>query len=113
MIESARQRATSIVNSELSLLFWRIGRRIHTEVLTDERAGYGEQIVPAVAAAHARLRGRLRGEKPVSHGAICGHFPGGANCRDTVATIELVTIGFALAGQRSPAAEILCPNLLR
>ena len=46
LIESARQRATAMVNSELTLLFWRIGRRIYTEVLAGERAGYGEQIVP-------------------------------------------------------------------
>jgi len=38
LIESARQRATAMVNSELTLLFWRIGRRIHTEVLAGERA---------------------------------------------------------------------------
>ena len=54
LIESARQRATAMVNSELTLLFWRIGRRIHTEVLAGERAGYGEQMVPAVAAQLTR-----------------------------------------------------------
>ena len=38
LIESARQPDTAMVNSGLTLLFWRIGRRIHTEVLAGERA---------------------------------------------------------------------------
>jgi hypothetical protein len=50
LIESARQRATAMVNSELTLLFWRIGRRIYTEVLAGERAG------PAGKASAALLR---------------------------------------------------------
>jgi len=63
LIESARQRATAMVNSELTLLFWRIGRRIHTEVLAGERAGYGEQIVPAVSAQLTRDYGDGFAEK--------------------------------------------------
>ena len=62
LIESARQRATAMVNSELTLC-WRIGRRIHTEVLVGERAGYGEQIVPAVAAQLTRDYGGGFAEK--------------------------------------------------
>jgi hypothetical protein len=30
------------VNSALTVLYWRIGRRIYTEVLQGSRAGYGE-----------------------------------------------------------------------
>jgi hypothetical protein len=62
LIESARQRATAMVNSELTLLFWRIGR-IHTEVLAGERAEYGEMIVPTLAAQLARDYGRSFAEK--------------------------------------------------
>jgi hypothetical protein len=56
LIESAHHRTTAMVNSELTLLFWRIGRRIHTEFLAGERAGYGEEIVPTLAG------------QPVAHG---------------------------------------------
>ncbi|MEV8645928.1 DUF1016 domain-containing protein, partial [Mesorhizobium ciceri] len=31
LIEASRQRAASAVNAALTLLFWRIGQRIHTE----------------------------------------------------------------------------------
>ena len=63
LIESAHQRVAAVVNSELALLFWRIGRRIRTEVLAGERAGYGEQIVPALAAQLVRDYGQSFTEK--------------------------------------------------
>jgi hypothetical protein len=37
LIEASHQRAASAVNAELTLLFWRIGQRIHTEVLAGQR----------------------------------------------------------------------------
>src|SRR5258708_1143544 len=43
--------------------FWRIGRRIYTEFLAGERAGYGEQIVPALATQLTRDYGHGFAEK--------------------------------------------------
>jgi hypothetical protein len=63
LIESAHQRATVMVNSELTLLFWRIGRRIHMEVLAGERAEYGEQIVPTLSAQLVRDYGHSFAER--------------------------------------------------
>lgn len=63
LIEASRQRAASAVNAELTLLFWRIGQRIHTEVLAGQRAGYGEEILPTLAAQLSREYGRGFGEK--------------------------------------------------
>jgi hypothetical protein len=45
LIEEARRQTAVAVNIGLTLLYWRIGRRIHSEVLGNERAAYGEQIV--------------------------------------------------------------------
>ena len=45
LIDAARQRAATAVNAELSVLYWRIGHRIHADVLAGQRAGYGEAIV--------------------------------------------------------------------
>ncbi|MFU3350166.1 PDDEXK nuclease domain-containing protein [Pseudomonas aeruginosa] len=50
LIEAARKRAASAVNSELSMLYWRIGQRIHTQVLEGRRADYGEEVVSTLAA---------------------------------------------------------------
>ena len=49
LIEAARQRAASAVNSELTMLYWRIGQRIHTQILEGRRADYGEEVVLTLA----------------------------------------------------------------
>ena len=63
LIETSRQRAASAVNAELTLLFWRIGQRIHTEVLAGQRAGYGEEILPTLATQLVRDYGRSFADK--------------------------------------------------
>lgn len=49
LIEAARKRVASTVNSELAMLYWRIGQRIHTQVLVGRRADYGEEVLPTLA----------------------------------------------------------------
>ncbi len=63
LIEASRQRAASAVNAELTLLFWRVGQRIHTEVLAGQRAGYGEEILPSLAAQLVHDYGRSFADK--------------------------------------------------
>lgn len=57
LIESARRRVAITVNDELTLLYWRIGVRIHKEILEEKRADYGKQIVPTVSAQLVPLYG--------------------------------------------------------
>jgi len=45
MIEETRKGVAATVNAALTLLYWRIGKRINEEILKGERAEYGEQIV--------------------------------------------------------------------
>ena len=49
LIESARQRAAVAVNAELTILYWQVGQRIHSELLGGERAEYGQQVLPSLA----------------------------------------------------------------
>jgi predicted nuclease of restriction endonuclease-like (RecB) superfamily len=49
LIDAARQRVASTANAELTMLYWRIGARIRTEILQEQRAEYGEQIVATVS----------------------------------------------------------------
>ncbi len=49
MIEKTRQTVASTINASLSSLYWHIGRRIHQEVLKEQRAEYGSEIVASVA----------------------------------------------------------------
>jgi predicted nuclease of restriction endonuclease-like (RecB) superfamily len=49
LIEAARRQVASAVNSTLVLLYWRVGKRIREEILCEQRAAYGEQIVSTLS----------------------------------------------------------------
>jgi predicted nuclease of restriction endonuclease-like (RecB) superfamily len=49
LIESSRRLVAATVASESVLLYWRVGRRIRVDLLHEERAGYGQQIVSTVS----------------------------------------------------------------
>lgn len=49
IIEQARSRVAVTVNSELTMMYWHIGERINREVLDNQRAEYGKQIVAPLA----------------------------------------------------------------
>ena len=49
LVNAARHRAAQAINAELVLLYWSIGNRIRRDILGDERAGYGEQIVSTLS----------------------------------------------------------------
>ncbi|MDA8139600.1 MAG: PDDEXK nuclease domain-containing protein [Desulfobacteraceae bacterium] len=50
LIEEARATVATTVNAALTTLYWRVGRRIHEEILKGDRAGYGDKIVHALSA---------------------------------------------------------------
>lgn len=49
LIDTAKEHVAATVNTELSLLYWRIGYRINLEILQGERAEYGKQVVLSLA----------------------------------------------------------------
>ena len=49
IINSARSRVAATANYELTAMYWHIGDRINRDVLKNERAEYGKQIVSQVA----------------------------------------------------------------
>lgn len=58
LIDSARQRAAAAVNSELTLLYWLVGKRINAEVLQDQRGSYGDQVMARLAKELSQTYGR-------------------------------------------------------
>lgn len=48
-IEQARNRVSVAVNSEITLMYWHIGERINRDVLGNQRAEYGKQIVATIS----------------------------------------------------------------
>ncbi len=58
LIESAREQTARAVNSALVGLYWHIGKRNREDVLHEQRAGYGEEIVYALSRQLTEEYGR-------------------------------------------------------
>jgi predicted nuclease of restriction endonuclease-like (RecB) superfamily len=49
LIEETKNHVARVTNSTLTILFWQIGKRINDEILKNERAEYGKQILSSVS----------------------------------------------------------------
>ena len=49
IVEQARTKLAITANYELTMMYWHIGQRINRDILGNERATYGEQIVATVS----------------------------------------------------------------
>ncbi len=58
LIETAQKRVAQKVNASLVQLYWQIGVRINTEILSDKRAEYGKQIIKQLAQQLNQRYGR-------------------------------------------------------
>ena len=58
MIEETRSAVAIAVNAGLTILHWRVGKRLREEVLHCERAKYGKEIVQALSAQLTAEYGR-------------------------------------------------------
>lgn len=67
LIEDTRQGIAATVNAALTMLYWRVGKRINEEILKGERAEYGEQIVSTLSRQLEAEYGRGFSEKSLRH----------------------------------------------
>ena len=58
IIEQARGHVAATANYELTMMYWHIGERINREVLGNQRAEYGKQIVAQVAQQLQEVYGK-------------------------------------------------------
>jgi hypothetical protein len=49
LIEDARQQVSQAVSAGVTALFWNIGKRVNQEILHNQRAAYGKQIVATLS----------------------------------------------------------------
>ena len=49
LIENSKQEIALSVNATMSLMYWQVGKKINQEVLLNERATYGKQIVVSLS----------------------------------------------------------------
>jgi predicted nuclease of restriction endonuclease-like (RecB) superfamily len=65
LIEQSRHQVAMQANSTLTILFWQVGKRINDDILQNQRAEYGKQILPTVSAKLEKLYGRNFTERNV------------------------------------------------
>ena len=63
LILSTRIKVAQTVNAGLTMLYWHIGRRIRQDILKEDRAEYGTEIVSSLASQLESEFGRGFGEK--------------------------------------------------
>ena len=49
LIEQSKQDVALAVNAEITLLYWNVGKRINDEVLNNQRAEYGKQVIASLS----------------------------------------------------------------
>jgi len=65
LIEQSRHQIAMQANSTLTILFWQVGKHINDDILQNQRAEYGKQIVSTVSAQLETSYGRNFAEKNV------------------------------------------------
>ena len=58
LVEEARTYLASTANKTLTLMYWKIGNRINTDLLDGKRATYGKEIVSQLATQLQQQYGR-------------------------------------------------------
>ncbi len=77
LIGQSRQAVAVSVNAEITLLYWKVGKRINDEVLGNERAEYGKQVVLSLSAQLEAEYGKGWGDKQLRQCMqFCGCFSG-------------------------------------
>lgn len=67
LIQESKHRVAVAVNSELSFLYWNIGKTIRKEVLKERRAEYGKQVIQELSSKLTESFGNGWGEKHLNH----------------------------------------------
>ncbi len=65
LIEDTKSRLSQKVNATLTMLYWKIGKRINEELLKNKRAGYGQQIIITLSMQLVEMYGSSFSEKNI------------------------------------------------
>jgi predicted nuclease of restriction endonuclease-like (RecB) superfamily len=84
LIEQSKQQVSVTVNATITILYWNVGKKINNEILKDQRAGYGKQIVNTLSAQLTSEYGNGWSEKQLRH---CLRFAETINDEQIVSTL--------------------------
>jgi predicted nuclease of restriction endonuclease-like (RecB) superfamily len=63
IIEQGKRQVAVQVNSVITLVYWKVGNKINTHILENQRAEYGKEVIPQIATRLANAYGRSFQEK--------------------------------------------------
>ena len=84
LIEQSKQQVSVAINATIAMVYWQAGTRINTEILKQQRAEYGKQIVHTVSTQLTTEYGPGWREKQQSH---CLRFAKAINEKEIVYTL--------------------------
>lgn len=58
MIDQTKQSIAVSVNAQMAMLYWHLGNRVRKEILSDQRAEYGQEIVATVSRQLTSIYGK-------------------------------------------------------
>jgi len=67
LVEQSKQQVAVAVNSTMTLLYWQVGKAVREDVLKENRAEYGKQIVNALSTQLVEEYGKGWSEKQLRH----------------------------------------------
>ena len=67
LIEHSRIQVALTVNREITLLYWRVGQAISRELLQEQRAEYGEQVISSLSTQLTQAYGKGWGKRHLWH----------------------------------------------
>jgi hypothetical protein len=67
IVEQSRIRIAININAEITSVYWKIGERIRTELLKEQRAEYGKKIINQLAVNLTQTFGSGWSEKQLRH----------------------------------------------
>lgn len=67
LINQSKQRVAIAINTEISMLYWNIGKRINEDILNNERAEYGKQVLLLLSEKLTGKFGKGWSEKHIRH----------------------------------------------
>jgi predicted nuclease of restriction endonuclease-like (RecB) superfamily len=63
IIDQGKRQVSAQVNSVITLTYWKVGNKISTHILENQRAEYGKEVIPQVAMRLANIYGKSFQEK--------------------------------------------------
>src|SRR5258707_14455260 len=108
LIEQTRTATARAVNSAVTLLYWQVGQRIRRDVLHEQRAEYGEQIVVTLSGQLTEELGRGWDKAALTRMMqFAERFSRSEDCCDAVATIDLEPPGRTATVERFAPTGLL------